>query len=231
MPIQPVASDCSSTRAVGAALAAVDDGDVVQPEEAALEDVVPLAVDLVDPPGEVDQQLVEAALEEVAVGLARADPVHVVDPPDRPGVDRRVEVGELPLVGRDLAVGVLELLEEQDPELLLGELAGRPGRRRRSGTPGPRRRTRGTPTCRAWSSPASSSGAASAGCGSSAREAGGGQVGVVAVEPDVDVEEVALLGPEQPGERLALDRAARRRLLRRVDRLVELVGLRASQLR
>ena len=54
--------------------------------------------------------------------LPRADAVHVVDAPDGPGVDRRVQVGELPLVGRDLAVGVLELLEQQDPELVLGEL-------------------------------------------------------------------------------------------------------------
>ena len=42
-----------------------------RPEEPALEDVVALAVDLVDPPGEVDQQLVEALLQEGAVGLAR----------------------------------------------------------------------------------------------------------------------------------------------------------------
>ena len=55
-------------RAARAGLAAVDDRDVVEAEEAALEDVVALAVDLVDPPGEVDQQLVEAALEEIAVG-------------------------------------------------------------------------------------------------------------------------------------------------------------------
>ena len=82
--------------------------------------LLPCAVDLVDPPGEVDQQLVEAALQEGAVGLAGADPGHVVDPPDGPGVDRRVRVGELPLVGRDLAVGVLELLEQQDPELVHG---------------------------------------------------------------------------------------------------------------
>ena len=61
MPIQPVASDCSRTAPSAQRLAAVDDGDVVQAEEAALEDVVALAVDLVDPPGEVDQQLVEAA--------------------------------------------------------------------------------------------------------------------------------------------------------------------------
>ena len=133
--------------AVGAAFAAVDDGDVVEPEEAALEDVVALAVDLVDPPGEVDQQLVEALLQEVAVGLAGADAVHVVDAPDGPGVDRRIQVGELPFVGRDLAVGMLELLEEQHPELVLGEVRIDQREARRSGRPGPTRRTTGTPTC------------------------------------------------------------------------------------
>ena len=99
--------------AVGGPHAAVDDRDVVQAEEPSLEDAVALAVDLVDPPGEVDQQLVEALLQPGAVGLARADAVHVVDAPDGPGVDRRVEVGELPLISGDLSVGVLELLEKQ----------------------------------------------------------------------------------------------------------------------
>ena len=42
---------------------------------------------------------------------------------------------------------------------------------------------------------------------------------VVAVEPDVDVEEVDLLRPEHPGKRLALHDASRRRCaLRRMDR-------------
>src|SRR5207247_3976182 len=47
--------------------AAVEDADVVQPEKAALEDVQALAVLAVDPPGEVEQQLVKDALEEGAV--------------------------------------------------------------------------------------------------------------------------------------------------------------------
>ena len=102
MPIQPVASDCSRRDAVGQLVAAVQHGDVVQPEEAALEDVVAFAVDLVDPPGEVDQQLVEAASPGSRGRPCRARiAIHVVDPPDGPGVDRRIEVGELPLVGRE----------------------------------------------------------------------------------------------------------------------------------
>jgi hypothetical protein len=60
--IQPVPSRLlDATAAVRQLLAAVDDGDVVETEEAALEDVVALAVVLaVHPPGEVHQQLVEA---------------------------------------------------------------------------------------------------------------------------------------------------------------------------
>ncbi len=63
-------------RTFGERLAAVEDRDVVEPEEAALEDVVALRVHLVHPPGEVDQELVEALLKELAVGLPRthADP-------------------------------------------------------------------------------------------------------------------------------------------------------------
>ena len=42
--------------------AAIEDADVVEPEEAALEDVVAGAILAIDPPGEVEQQLVEGAL-------------------------------------------------------------------------------------------------------------------------------------------------------------------------
>ena len=54
--------------------AAVEHADVVQPEEAALEHVVAGAVLAVDPPREVEQQLVERPLEAVEVAAARAAP-------------------------------------------------------------------------------------------------------------------------------------------------------------
>ena len=47
--------------------AAVEDADVVESEETALEDVVALAVLPIDPPREVQQELVEDALEERSV--------------------------------------------------------------------------------------------------------------------------------------------------------------------
>ena len=61
--------------------AAVEDADVVQPEEAALKDIQALFVLAVHPPGEVQQQLVKDALQEIAVGPARALLFDLVDPP------------------------------------------------------------------------------------------------------------------------------------------------------
>ena len=56
--------------AAGQRRGAVEDADVVQPEEAALEEVAAVRVLAVDPPGEVGQQALEDAREEVAVALA-----------------------------------------------------------------------------------------------------------------------------------------------------------------
>ena len=44
--------------------AAIEDADVVQAEKAALEDVAPFGVLAIDPPGEVQHQLVEDAFEK-----------------------------------------------------------------------------------------------------------------------------------------------------------------------
>ncbi len=96
---------------------AVERADVVQPEEAALEQVGAVGVLAVDPPGEVDQQLVEDAAQEVEVAGA-VDGEHL----ERgPGLHRRVDVAEVPLVGRQGAVGVLEPLPAQQQQLVLGE--------------------------------------------------------------------------------------------------------------
>src|SRR5207245_537813 len=60
---------------------AVEGPDVVQPQEAALEHVVTQRVLTVNPPGEVEEQLVEYALQEVRVAPA-------VDRPDAQGGPR-----------------------------------------------------------------------------------------------------------------------------------------------
>jgi hypothetical protein len=95
----------------------VDGTDVVQPEKAALEEVVAVGVLPVDPPGEGDQQLVENPGQEIRVPAA-------VDGPDlerRPGPHGRVNVAEVPLVGGQRTVRVLEPLSAQQFDLVLGE--------------------------------------------------------------------------------------------------------------
>ena len=57
--------------AAGQRLAAVEDADIVQAQEAALEDVPAFGVLAVHPPGEIEQQLVKDALQEGAIAVPR----------------------------------------------------------------------------------------------------------------------------------------------------------------
>ena len=104
-------------RAADRQVRAVDRADVVEPQEAALEQVVARLVLPVHPPREVDKQLVEHAAEEVEVASA----VDGEDLERRPGLDRRVHVAEVPLVRGQGTVRVLEPLAAQQDELVLGE--------------------------------------------------------------------------------------------------------------
>ena len=98
-----------------------------RPEEAAAEDVVAVGVLAVQPPGEVDQQLLEDALEELAVAGA----VDAEDAERSHHVHRRIDVVEVPLVGGQRAVRVLEPLAQQHEDLVLRErgIEVRPGDR------------------------------------------------------------------------------------------------------
>ena len=87
--------------AAGQRRRAIEDADVVQAEEAALEQVAVVGVLAVDPPGEVGQQAVEHAGQELAVALAPDLGLAFVDVQRRPGGHRRVDVAEVPLVRRE----------------------------------------------------------------------------------------------------------------------------------
>ena len=102
--------------------AAVEDADVVEAEEAPLEDVLAEPVLAVHPPGEVQQQLVERRLEEIDVHLAAQGLLGAVQEERREGVDRGVHVAEVPLVGGHLAAGVQVDLAQHQFHLLLGEV-------------------------------------------------------------------------------------------------------------
>src|SRR5215469_4930018 len=103
--------------------AAVEYADVVEPQKAALEDVAPLGILAVYPPGEIEHELVEHTLEEHEIALITALlAVDLEHSPRSPRVHRRVDIAEGPLVSRDLAVWVHVPLARQQHELRLGEL-------------------------------------------------------------------------------------------------------------
>src|SRR5439155_1841537 len=101
---------------------AVEDADVVEAEKTALEDVLSLGVLAVHPPGEVQQELVEDALEEGAVRAPADALLDLVDSPDGPGVHGRIHGAEGPLVGGEQAARVHVPLTEEERELILGEV-------------------------------------------------------------------------------------------------------------
>src|SRR5689334_14938702 len=83
---------------------AVENTDIVHTKEATLEDVQTLRILSVHPPGEIEQQLGENTLKKLSVALAALPLLRFVETQRRPSLYRRVNVAEVPLVGRKLAV-------------------------------------------------------------------------------------------------------------------------------
>src|ERR1700726_4306700 len=85
---------------------AVEHTDVIQPEEAPLEDVLSPAVFAVYPPGEIHQQFEEAAAQECDVSDTICFLVHHINVVRCPRMNRRINVSKIPFVVRYLAVWV-----------------------------------------------------------------------------------------------------------------------------
>ena len=100
----------------------VDDRDVVEAEEAAFEDVLAVGILAVDPPGVIQQQLVKDPLQETAIALAALHPFRAEGLERAERMDRRVDIAEVPLVGRDLAVRVQITIAQHQLDLVLGEV-------------------------------------------------------------------------------------------------------------
>ena len=202
--------------------AAIEDADVVQAEEAALEHVLAEAVLAVDPPGEVQHELVEDRLQEVDVRLTTPALLGAIQEQARKGVDRRVHVAEVPLVGGHLPVGVQVGTAKHQLHLLLGEIGVHDRQRQRVEGQVPGRVPgvlplvgHGDDVLVQHVEPLRVPGVAIA-----VME----WVGVVLVEPVVAIEEEELFAPQHAGDGLAHDVG---RVLThgwRRDRLVELVG-------
>ena len=100
----------------------VENTDVVEAKEAALENVGAVRILAIDPPGEVEKQLVKDSFEKGAVRDATDATLDLVNAPGGPGVHGRVYVAKSPFVGGQLPVGMHIPFAEEQNELLLGEV-------------------------------------------------------------------------------------------------------------
>src|SRR5207302_631462 len=102
--------------------APIEDADIIEAEEAALENIFPLGIFPVHPPGEGDEELVENGFQEITIAFAGLLLLDFVDAPRGPADHRRIDVAEIPFVGGDLAIRVLVTFAQDDIELAFGEL-------------------------------------------------------------------------------------------------------------
>ena len=90
-------------------------------QKAAGEDVAPGRILAIDPPVEVQHQSLKRPFQKTQVGPAQLSLV-LVQPERGPGVHRRIDVAEVPLVGRDLPARVEVQAAQHQQQLLFGEI-------------------------------------------------------------------------------------------------------------
>src|SRR5262249_46554315 len=93
--------------------------NVVQPKEPSLEDVHPLRVLAVHPPGEVEHQLVKDALQKRPISLSLALLVDLVNTPGCPCMDWGIHISKRPLISWNLAVRMHVPFAQHQRELFL----------------------------------------------------------------------------------------------------------------
>src|SRR5206468_6411554 len=118
--------------------AAVEDADIVEPEKPAFEEASAKPILAVHPPAEIRRQPAKDPLEKIEVRSAAQRVLNAVEKDRPPGLYRRVDIAEVPLIGRDLSGGMQVDLAEQQVELLFGEIYvdSRQGKRMKREVPG-----------------------------------------------------------------------------------------------
>src|SRR5262245_61871499 len=101
---------------------AIENADVIKPEKAALKDVHSISIFAIDPPREIQQQLLEDPLKENCVADSTSLLLDLVNTPRSPGVNRRIHIAKRPFVSWQLTVRVHIPFAQHQHELVLGEL-------------------------------------------------------------------------------------------------------------
>src|SRR5215213_395723 len=102
--------------------AAIENTDVVETEKAALKDVHPFSVFAIDPPREIQQQLLKHTSEKNGVADSTTLLLDLVDAPRGPRMYRWIHIAERPLVRGKLTVRVHVPLAQHQDELRFCEL-------------------------------------------------------------------------------------------------------------
>src|SRR5580658_1769401 len=97
----------------------VENSDVIETEKTTLKDVHAVGVFAIDPPGEVEKQLVKDLFEEPTVCHAANAALNLINAPSGPGVNGRIHVAESPFIGRQLPIGMHVPFAEKQDQLLL----------------------------------------------------------------------------------------------------------------
>src|SRR5262249_49265752 len=108
-----------ATRGKGSA--AIKDPDVVQSEKATGEDVLPLRIFPVDPPVKIQHQALKRSFQETQIGPAKLL-FHVVQKQRCPCMHGRIYVTEVPLISRNLSVGVCVQISQHEQQLVLSKV-------------------------------------------------------------------------------------------------------------
>src|SRR6516165_3292954 len=103
-------------------LGAIENGDVVEAEKAALEDIVPIRILAVYPPRVIQQQLLEDAVQKMHVAGTALHPLGAEHLEGSRCMNRRVCVVEGPFIRRDLAIRMQIALSQQNLDLVLGKI-------------------------------------------------------------------------------------------------------------
>src|SRR5690348_4519664 len=100
----------------------IEHSDVVEAKESALENISAFGILAIYPPGKGEQHFMEDRFQKCAIAFAGLLALDLVNPPRRPGKDRRVHVIEVPFVRRNMTVGMLIPFAHNDIELTFGEM-------------------------------------------------------------------------------------------------------------
>ncbi|KAH3661380.1 hypothetical protein OGAPHI_006787 [Ogataea philodendri] len=101
-------------------LGSVEQTDVVKTKETSFENTISVRIFSIHPPCKVDHKLQEHTLQKLPVLSTIHLFLDLVDPVGGPGLNRRVGIGKVPLIRRDLALRRHVPLSGQEIQLLFG---------------------------------------------------------------------------------------------------------------